>query len=163
MSAQLHASCPQFLGDGGADLWGAALDHLCLQTLQQAPASSAPLAPDPAPPPKSWGGRMLGAAFSFFRGAPRDATPMDVDPADVPAPPAPPPADSSADDDIDPNEGVGDDPTSHVVVLPGGDAHSGVWDIIRRLRESVDALTKSDGAAALDDRVVDGGDGDGVQ
>ena len=104
---------------------------------------------------------MLGAAFSFFRGAPRDATPMDVDPADVPAPPAPPPADSSADDDIDPNEGVGDDPTSHVVVLPGGDAHSGVWDIIRRLRESVDALTKSDGAAALDDRVVDGGDGDG--
>ena len=135
----------------------------CDEKCRHAPFTrAAPLStvPDPAPPPKSWGGRIR-AAFSFFGGGRRDATPMDVDPADVPAPPAPPPADSSADDDIDPNEGVGDDPTSHVVVLPGGDAHSGVWDIIRRLRESVDALTKSDGAAALDDRVVDGGDGDG--
>jgi len=123
------------------------------------PAAPLSTVPDPAPPPKSWGGRIR-AAFSFFGGARRDATPMDVDPANVPAAPAPPPADSSADDDIDPNEGAGDDPTSHVVVLPGGDAHSGVWDIIRRLRESVDALTKSNGAAALDDRVVDGGDGD---
>ena len=70
MSAQLHASCPQFLGDGGADLWESALDHLSLDAIELHPRSGLSSSSDATPPLLLAAVTATGTLLSRFEAPP---------------------------------------------------------------------------------------------